>query len=80
MSRRTLTNTVWLILAGLLIATGLNVALHEGWVVSAVIAAICIGGLCAPLLTFGTAAKVLTRSEPRAVAELQANIRKELPE
>lgn len=79
MSRRTLTNTVWLTLAGLLIATGVNVAVHEGWFVSALLAAIAVGGMCAPLLTWGGAAKAMTYSEPKAVAELHAAIRKELP-
>lgn len=78
MSRRTMTNTVWLILAGLLITTGLNVALNEGWMVAAIIAAVFVGGCAAPLLTWTAGAKVLSRSESRAVAELRTAIRKEI--
>jgi hypothetical protein len=71
-------NRIWLGLAGLLIAAGINVAVHEGWFVSVLIACIAVGGMCAPLLTWGGAAKALTYSEPKAVAELHATIRGEI--
>lgn len=68
MSRRTRINIVWLTLAALLIATGINVAVHEGWAVAALLACIGVGGMCAPMLTWGGAAKAMTRSDPKAVA------------
>jgi hypothetical protein len=56
MSRRTLTNTVWLILGGLLITTGLNVAVRERPFVSLLIAAVFVGGSAAMLWPAGAAA------------------------
>lgn len=78
MTRRTRIKVAWLTLAGLLIAAGINVAVHEGWAVAVLLAAISVGGMCAPLLTWGGAAKALTRSEPKAIAALHNEIRKEL--
>ncbi len=71
-------NRIWLGLAGLLIAAGINVAVNEGWFVSLLIACIAVGGMCAPLLTWTAGAKVLADSEPEAVAELRAAVRKEI--
>lgn len=71
-------NKLWLTLAGLLIATGINVAVHVDWFVSLLLAGIAVGGMCVPLLTFGGAVYALTRSEPKAIAELRTEIRKEL--
>jgi hypothetical protein len=72
-------NKAWLSLAILLIATGINAAVHVSWFVSLLIAAAAVGCMCSVLLTFGTATYALARSEPKAVAELHATIRKELP-
>jgi hypothetical protein len=56
MTRRTTARTVWLILSGLLIATGLNVALRERPFVSILIAAVFVGGSAAMLLPIGAIA------------------------
>lgn len=77
MTRRTTARVVWLILSGLLIATGLNVALRERPFVSILIAVVFVGGCSVPLITWGGAAKALTHSDPEA-AEVLAALRKEL--
>jgi hypothetical protein len=73
MTRRTTARVVWLILGGLCIATGLNVALRERPFVSILIAAVFVGGSAAMLLPLGAA--VYNDPEP---AEALADIRKEL--
>lgn len=72
MSRRTRINVVWLTLSGLLIATGLNVALRERPFVSILIAFVFVGGSAAMLLPAGVA--VYNDPDP---AEALADLRKD---
>lgn len=72
MTRRTRI-AAWLALAGLLIAAGINVAVHEGWFVSLLIAAVFVGGSAAMLLLVGVA----VYNDPNP-AEALADLRKDL--
>jgi hypothetical protein len=73
-SRRTTARTVWLTLGGLLIATGLNVALRERPFVSILIAFVFVGGSAAMLLPV---AAIAAGGDPDVQADLDA-LRKDL--
>jgi hypothetical protein len=74
MTRRTTARVVWLILGGLCIATGLNVALRERPFVSILIAAVFVGGSAAMLLPAGA---VMASGDPDLQDDLAA-LRKDL--
>jgi hypothetical protein len=74
MTRRTTARVVWLTLGGLLIATGLNVALRERPFVSLLIAFVFVGGSTVMLLPVGAAA---TLGDPDVQADVTA-LRKDL--
>lgn len=68
---------IWLVLSGLLLASAANVVRRDGWTILALLALVAVAGVIAPLVTWLTAAKALTHSDPEA-AEVLAALRKEL--